>query len=74
MTYIETVADIKKRAAKIKTLIEKADMSGQHAPQAVASAKQQLILIRNNMAQLEHTLQQFTVGRSAAKVGPSETK
>lgn len=74
MTYDEAVADIKRRATKIKTLIEKADMSNQHAPNAVASAKEQLKLMQQNMARLEYTLQRFTVGASAAKVGPSETK
>lgn len=75
MTYDEAVADIKRRATKIKTLIEKADMStNRHAPQAVASAKEQLKFTQQNMARLEHTLQQFAAGRPAAKVGPSETK
>ena len=74
MNYIESLTDIKKRAAKIKTLIDKADTSRPHASRAIASATESLHRIQQEMVLLESTLEQFTSSSTPVKVGPSETK
>lgn len=75
MGYTEAIADIKKRLSKIKTMLDKPDMSNRSAPQAINDARGRLNRMQLELATMERTLEQF-VGetRPAAKVGPSETK
>ncbi len=75
MEYAEAIAIIKRRATKIKTLLDNANMEGRSAGQAVNDAKGRLSRMQLELTTLETTLQQFAgEPQTAVKVGPSETK
>lgn len=76
MAHQEAIVDIKRRAGRIKTLMDQADPEGRWVGQALYNANAQLNRIRTELENLETTLGQY-VGpdeRQAVKMGPSEVK
>lgn len=75
MTHAVAIADIKRTAGRIKTLLDNPDMDKRHAGIAVYNANAQLNRIQTELGVLESALQQHvSAERTAVKVGPSETK